>query len=692
MKNKFDYSYKDIVLSLKSIGLKKGDNVFIQSNVGRFGKLKSAKQKKDYFVNFKNAVLSLIGEEGTLVFPAFSYSFCDGKDFDVKNTKSSVGILSNLALTDDDFVRSEDPNFSILATGFNSKFFTEKPDNHSFGENSFWKRFLSLNGKFLTFNLNNSFLTFRHYIEKKFAVNYRYDKLFEGNIIKDKNVSRKKFFHFVRVLTNPNYVPDRNKFHELAKKMKVIRSARLGKGNINLITANDAFTVGSKGLKENDNFFIKANKVNFEMKPQLNKYFDRLFPICRSLTGNGNRESFKILQELIDIKLTEVPSGTKCFDWTVPPEWNVNDAWIKDSKGNKVVDFKKNNLHLLGYSIPFHAKVSFDELKDHLYSLPNQPDAIPYLTSYYKERWGFCISQKNLDEFDKNDVYEVYIDSKLDKNGSMTIGEALIEGKTKKEILISTYICHPSLANNELSGPLVSSFLYNSLKNKKDLRFTYRFLFVPETIGSIYYLSKKGNHLIKNLEAGYVITCAGDDGPFTYKKSRLGNSTADLAAEQLLKHSEEDYKIVDFFPSGSDERQFCSPGFNLPVGSLMRTMYGKYEEYHTSKDNKSFISFEALEKTVLKYLDLFDIIENNYVLTALYQFCEPQLGKRGLYPSLGSQKEKQDEINSMMWILNYSDGKNDLLSISKKSDISPLKLIPVVKKLIRKGLISTTNN
>jgi len=423
------------------------------------------------------------------------------------------------------------------------------------------------------------------------------------------------------------------------------------------------------------------------MKNKIEQYFERLWPINRSLTGNGNRETLKILSELVDLEITEVPSGTQCFDWTVPPEWNVKEAWVKDSTGKKIIDFAVNNLHLLGYSEPFHGKLSFEDLKEHLHTLPGQPDLIPYLTSYYKRRWGFCLAHQQLEKLDKNAVYEVCIDSSLDENGSMTIGEAVINGSSGKEILFSTYICHPSMASNELSGPLVCSFLFSQLKQKRNLKYTYRFVFVPETIGAIYLLSEKGEYLKKHLSAGFVVTCIGDPGKFTYKRSRNGNTLSDRVVETVLKQTEKEYIIKDFFPMGSDERQYCSPGFDLPVGTLMRSMYWEYPEYHTSADNKDFISFEGMEQSVRKFLEIIDVIENNEYFVNTMPYCEPQLGKRGLYPTLGSDKETHKVVNTMMWILNLSDGKNDLIDISKRSDIPVKELIPVINKLAERGLI-----
>ncbi len=422
------------------------------------------------------------------------------------------------------------------------------------------------------------------------------------------------------------------------------------------------------------------------IEKELESYFDRLWCINRSLTGNGNRDTLKILSEIIDINIKEVKSGTICFDWKIPPEWNVSQAWIKDSKGQYIINFIDNNLHLLGYSTPVHKKMPLDELKKYLYTLPEHPDYIPYLTSYYYPRWGFCLSHNQLNNL-KDDIYEVFIDSQLNDEGSMTYADSIIKGESEKEILFSTYICHPSMANNELSGPLVTSFIYKALKDKK-LRFSYRFVFIPETIGSIYYLSKYGEYLKDNIIAGFVVTTIGDKGSFNYKRSRKGKCLVDRATELILSQTENNYILEDFFPdSGSDERQYCSPGFNLPVGSLMRTRYGKYKEYHTSADNKDFISFEAMEKSVEKYLEVIYLIENNYTYINKNPNCEPMLGKRGLYPSLGSQKETEELIRAIMWVLNLSDGQNDLIEICNKSKINYKIIIEAAKKLHENELL-----
>jgi aminopeptidase-like protein len=430
----------------------------------------------------------------------------------------------------------------------------------------------------------------------------------------------------------------------------------------------------------------ESQSQNYIMKEEIERYFDRLWPLNRSLTGNGNRETLKILSELIDLQITEVPSGTECFDWTVPPEWNVKEAWIKDSKGNKIVDFSKNNLHLLGYSIPVNRKMLLSELKENIYTLPDQPFLIPYFTSYYKERWGFCMTHNQFTSLQEVE-YEVFVDSYLDYKGFMTIGEVVLNGSSDREILISTNICHPSMANDQLSGPLVSAFIYRELKKMPNRFYTYRFVFIPGTIGSIYYLSKHGKHLKQQLDAGFNIVCIGDPGNFTYKRSRQSNSLADRCAEIVLKQTEEKFIIEDFSPGGHDERQYCSPGFNLPVGSLMRTRYGKYAEYHTSADNKDFISFDSMEKSIFKYLEILNVLENNFHYINTMPYGEPQLGKRGLYPTVGSQVEIRRAVDTMMWILSLADGTNDLIGISEKSKIPLRTLIPVVNKLIESGIV-----
>ncbi len=416
-------------------------------------------------------------------------------------------------------------------------------------------------------------------------------------------------------------------------------------------------------------------------------YFDRLWPICRSIAGPGYRESLDIVSKIMPTARLKFPTGQKVFDWTVPEEWLARDAYLIDPNGVKRAGFKVNNLHLLNYSIPFSGTLTLDELRPHLYSLPEQPDAIPYLTSYYKKHWGFCLTDNELRSLPEG-RYHVVVDTEL-KPGHVEVGEALLPGETEEEILFSTYLCHPSLANNELSGPLVTAFLYESLAAMPRRRYSYRFVVLPETIGSICYLTARGDRLKKHLAAGYVITCVGIRDRFTYKKSRRGDSLADRAATTVLRDFGP-HEIIDFDPyEGSDERQYCSPGFDLPVGSLMRTRYVRYPEYHTSLDNKTRIDFDALAGSVEAYKSIVAALEANVRWRNTVQRGEPQLGKRGLFSNLGAQKGLVERDRAMFWLLNLADGQHDLLSIAERSGQPIQTLIAVAEELKAAALLES---
>lgn len=414
-------------------------------------------------------------------------------------------------------------------------------------------------------------------------------------------------------------------------------------------------------------------------------YFDRLFPLCRSLTGAGVRETLSILREVIPLDIHEVASGTRCFDWTVPPEWNVRDAFVATLEGKRLIDFRSHNLHLMSYSVPINAILTHAELMPRIATIPDKPTAIPYRTSYYNDNWGFCLQHDQLHTLDQ-DHYRVVIDSDK-KNGSMTYGDLVLKGQSDEEVLISTYICHPSMANNELSGPLVTAFLYEKIAALPVRRYTYRFIFVPETIGAIYYLQRHGSHMKEKTCAGFVLTCCGDGRAFTYKKSRAGDTLADRAAVHVLKQLKKNPKIVDFFPSGSDERQYCSPGFNLPVGSLMRTMYGDFPEYHSSLDNRGLVSEKSFEESIETFFHVIKAIEANATYVSLNPFCEPQLGRRGLYPTTGGGWGA-DAVKAQQYILNYSDGSHDLIDIAERAELDVLEIALVAERLSAAGLLA----
>ena len=458
----------------------------------------------------------------------------------------------------------------------------------------------------------------------------------------------------------------------------------------------------------NSNFENILNKIP-EIGKNMHELMIELFPICRSITGNGVRQSLQILQNHISLDISEIPSGTKVFDWTIPREWNINDAYIKNSKGEKIIDFKKSNLHVLNYSTPIRIKLSLQELLPHLHSLPDQPNVIPYRTSYYKENWGFCITHNQLINL-QDDEYEVVIDSTLE-NGSLTYAEFFIQGESNDEVLFSCYTCHPSMCNDNLSGVVLFTFLAKHLKNLS-LKYSYRFLFIPETIGAITWLSQNESN-VKKIKHGLVAYCVGDPGNSSYKKSRQGNAEIDRIVMEVLKDTGEEHKVVDFFPTGSDERQFCSPGFNLPVGALVRTFAPEFSEYHTSADNTEFVKAQYLGDTLSKYVKVITKLEENFgkfkpndkeklgksikekndrIFLNLNPKCEPQLGKRKLYHDIGSQIPSQGGkkiINqfALLWVLNYSDGFHYLSDIVKLSGYDLIDIENSADALVKSHLL-----
>jgi aminopeptidase-like protein len=415
----------------------------------------------------------------------------------------------------------------------------------------------------------------------------------------------------------------------------------------------------------------------------MHDFIKELFPICRSITGEGVRETLRQIAKRIPLEMHEVPSGTKVFDWTVPLEWNVADAYIADEAGARMIDFKANNLHLMSYSTPLRKTMRFADLRPHLFSLPDRPDWIPYRTSYYQENWGFCVRHKDLAQF-RDEEYDVVIDSKLEP-GFLTYGESYLPGETSDEVLVSCHVCHPSLCNDNLSGIAVAVMLAQAMA-ARSRRYSYRFLFIPGTIGSITWLARN-EHATSRIRHGLVLTGLGDAGKMTYKKSRQGQAEIDRAMVHVLKHAGEPYTIQDFFPYGYDERQFCSPGFNLAVGCLMRTPHGQYPEYHSSADNLEFVRAESLAQSYERCLSAFEILEQNRVYLNQNPKCEPQLGRRGLYRTVAGQQEKQSKELAMLWVLNGSDGTQSLLDIAERAGMPFRDIHAAAMNLLNAGLL-----
>ncbi|MDZ4720833.1 MAG: DUF4910 domain-containing protein [Roseiflexaceae bacterium] len=409
-----------------------------------------------------------------------------------------------------------------------------------------------------------------------------------------------------------------------------------------------------------------------------------LYPICRSITGNGIRSTLGRIGEQIPLILHEVPSGTAVFDWTVPNEWNIRDAYVANANGERVIDIRRHNLHILSYSTPIHARMPLAELKQHLFTLPDQPDLIPYRTSYYQENWGFCLTHNQLMGLTDGE-YEIVIDSTL-APGSLTYAECFLPGATEDEVLISCHACHPSLANDNLSGIVLATWLAQLL-GQPERRYSYRFVFIPGTIGSITWLARNEAH-VGRIKHGLVLTCLGDPGHTTYKRSRQSTAEIDRVVEHVLRHTGTAYAIKDFFPYGYDERQYCSPGFNLPVGCLMRTPHGRFAEYHTSADNLDLVRPEALADSLAKLIAIVQVLEQNRTYRNLNPMCEPQLGKRGLYGAIGGQIDAKSYQLALLWVLNYSDGEHALIDIAERSGMPFATIAHAATALQSAGLLT----
>jgi aminopeptidase-like protein len=409
----------------------------------------------------------------------------------------------------------------------------------------------------------------------------------------------------------------------------------------------------------------------------------RLYPICRSITGNGVRETLQVIKEIIPIEVREVPSGTPVLDWNVPDEWNIRDAWIKGPDGRKIVDFQQSNLHVVSYSIPFQDTLSLVELKKHLFSLPDHPDWLPYRTSYYRETWGFCLPHRQLTSLSEGE-YEVCVDSNL-AAGSLTYGELLLPGLCPDEVLISCHVCHPSLANDNLSGIAVATFLASQLA-QRNRRYSYRFIFIPATIGAITWLALN-EHNIKNIRHGLILAGVGDTGAFHYKKTRNGDAYIDRLMLRVLRQTERAHHVLDFEPYGYDERQFGSPGFNLPVGCLMRTPFGQYPEYHSSADDLRLVKPESLADTLDLLEQLVGALEGETRYLNLNPRGEPQLGRRGLYDTLGGLSQTKQRQMAMLWLLNFSDGDHSSEDIADRSQLPAEELREAARVLEKNSLL-----
>ncbi|MCR5001956.1 MAG: DUF4910 domain-containing protein [Lachnospiraceae bacterium] len=703
--------------------LKKGDNVYVTSDVKQL-LYDCMQHEDDTDLNILiDGIISIIGEDASLVFPTFNWSFCKGEPYDHYRTPCKTGSLGKLALKRDDFSRTRHPIYSFAVWGRDKEALCALDNKSSFGPDSPFAFMVDhgYRNLFIDKDTQHSFV-FVHYAEESSGlVPYRYLKDFTGDYTDAAgNMYRATYSMNVRNLgmdVENTILPLEDEFIEKGIEEKFfindIEYKLIELKQSHPIIVGDVINNRSRRVCS----YIGQNDDPKVLGDSMYKLADRLFPICRSITGDGVRETFDILKEYIpDLKLYEVPTGTKVMDWTVPKEWRIEEAYIEDENGKRIIDFKDNNLHVLGYSIPVDEWMTFDELKPHIYTLKDQPDLMPYVTSYYKERWGFSMSQDMLDKLDKDIKYHAVIRSEL-FDGSLTYGELIIPGVLEKEVFLSTYICHPSMANNECSGPSVMTHLISYIKSLRNRRYTYRIVFVPETIGAITYLSKNLDRMKRQVVAGFNLTCVGDDRTYSIVHSRYGNTLADKVLTEVLKEHCPGYDDYSYLKRGSDERQYQAPGVDLPLVCFCRSKYHVYPEYHTSGDNMSIVSpegfygaFTVMRKCIDRIEDMTeymirmfqdsngregyhnragsDIPEGDgdnkiYRVTCL---CEPQLGKRGLVPTMSS-KETYQETLAMKDVLAYADGTNTVDELAGIIE-QPLPVVKkVVEQLLEAGLL-----
>lgn len=676
----------------KHFGFKKGDYVYVTSDVkSLLYDLMQHEDETDLNVLI-DSIIDIIGEEGSLVFPTFNWSFCGGETFDYYKTPCKTGSLGKIALKRGDFKRTKHPIYSFAVWGKYQKEMCDMENKSSFGNDSPFA-FMVENGYknlFIDKDLENSFV-FVHYVEQSVGNlyhHYRYLKDFTADYIDENGaLSRRTYSMNVRDLdmdvTNVIYA-----FEDEFIEKDIMTRFYLNDIEYKVIDLKLAYPIMAEDVRHNRSrricsYIGQENRLLEEGK----EMFDlckKMFPICRSITGDGVRQTLDIIREVVpEFTIHEVPSGTKVFDWTIPKEWNISDGYIENEAGEKIVDFKENNLHVLGYSTPIDVTMPLSELKEHIYTLPDQSEVIPYNTSYYKERWGFCMSHNQFVTVPEGQ-YHAVIKSSLE-DGNLTYAELIIPGETKEEIFFSSYICHPSMANNECSGPAVMAYLANYIKSIPNRRYTYRLVLLPETIGAITYLSRNLDAMKKNIIFGVNITCVGDDRAYSLVHSRYADTLADRLFENILKSHYPEFIEYSYLKRGSDERQYGAPGVDIPLVCFCRSKYHVYPEYHTSADNLDIISPDGLAGSLDVLEQCVDALENNYnyKVTCL---CEPQLGRRGLMPTMSNKKSYQ-QTQILKDIVAYADGRNDLIELSNLIEKPICEMIPVLKKLEEAGLL-----
>lgn len=674
-----------------ALHLKKGDNVFVTSDVKQL--LYNCIQNNDEtdLQVLIDGIIDIIGEEGTLVFPTFNWAFCKGVAYDHYKTPCKTGSLGKLALSRDDFRRTKHPIYSFAVWGKGQAEMCGMDNASSFGIDSPFTYLYEHHFKnlFIDKDLEHSFV-FVHYVEQTVGpVSYRYLKDFTADYTGEDGVTRKATYSMnVRDLDldveNVIYA-----YEPEFEEKGIMERFEINGLEYKIVDLYDCFPIIAEDIRHNRSrrlcSYIGQDDTRFlEVGKDMFKLCEEMFPICRSLTGEGVRKTFDLIRGIIpEMKLYEVPSGTEVFDWTVPREWNITEAYLEGPDGNRIVDMKDTNLHVLGYSTPVDITLSLEELEPHLFSLKDQPDVIPYVTSYYKENWGFCLTQNQRDGLTEG-TYHAVIKSSLTE-GSLTYGELMIPGESEEEIFISSYICHPSMANNECSGPAVLTYLAKYLQALPKRRYTYRLVLAPETIGAITYASINFDALKKNVIAAFNLTCVGDDRTYSLVHSKYADTLADRVMEKVLKDHYPKYISYSYLSRGSDERQYQAPGIELPMVCFCRSKYHVYPEYHTSADNLNIISPDGLAGSYDVMVQCIDALEHN-VTYKIKTLGEPKLGKYGLVPTVSS-KETFRETLILKDACAYADGTNDLIELAEWIEKPIREVIPVMDKLKAAGLL-----
>ena len=684
--------YCDIV---KHLNIQHGDVILLSSNMVKTI-LYAKKYEKEFSYNkFLDSFIEAVGSDGTLLIPSYNWDFCKGIPFDYYNTQSKTGVLANEAMKRSDFKRTKHPLYSHIVYGKDKDYLCSLDYIDAFGADSIFAYLTNNNAKNvgIDVDLDGCFSTI-YYFEQKYGVPYRYIKYFKSSYIDENGISSVKTYSM-----NVRYAEINSKFsgkemYEYLKNNKAVEEYHINKSFVSIFNIKKTeMYIKDDILNNNSKKFMiyDMDKLNSFNKDKGYSIIKDLFSINRSLSGNGNRETLNYLKENclgeLQIKEYSVKENPETFDWKTPYEWNINNAYIEDENGNKIVDFKNNNLHILGYSEPVDITIPFSELDKYLYSLENDIDAIPYTTSYYKKRWGFCITHRQREELCKSPEkqYHVVIDSSFNENGYITYGELIINGYEDDEILISTYICHPSMANDNLSGIAAAVAAAKYIYALPERKYTYRIIFIPETIGALIYLKENIEHLKKSVKAGFVLSCIGDDGDYSCVHTPYNNTYTDKIVSHVLKHITDSPKEYSFLERGSDERQFCAPLVNLPVCTLSRTKFGKFKEYHTSNDNLDFVTEIGLGGGLNYIQQCINILENNEYYK-IKTVGEPQLGKYGLYPTI-SQKVSADYTRNLTNIIAYLNGSNSILDIAELLNMHFNSVLNIINKLKENNLI-----